>query len=70
MIAELYDAKAAKAWLFGTITPSTTTPRSSCSVTHGSTDDFITVQRATRQFASLDGSIWASARLTAAGAPA
>ena len=54
MIAEAYDAKTAKAWLFGTNTRLDDNAPIEVLRDAQSTEDFIPVQRAARQFASVD----------------
>jgi hypothetical protein len=55
MIVEPYDAKTAKAWLFGTNTRLDDNAPIELLRDARSTDEFIAVQRAARQFASIDG---------------
>ena len=54
MIVEAYDAKTAKAWLFGTNTRLDDNAPIEVLREAESTEDFIPVRRAARQFASVD----------------
>jgi hypothetical protein len=55
MIAASYDTKTAKAWLFGTNTRLDDNAPIELLGQADSTEDFIAVQRAARQFATIDG---------------